>query len=387
MWTRLQTLMPSRLVMRRLLWGCGGVVLVVLAFCWGRWGAWAQAQTAPASHQVALNPLPASTSDYSRRPVAYIHNSIPITREDLGEYLIARFGPERVDFLVNRRIIEHACQSAGISISDAEVEGQLIEDLRQMNIPRLEDFVNNVLKRFNKTLYEYKEDVIRPKLALAKFCQQHVKVLPEDLQRAFEAKYGPKVECRMIVLSKEQGRHKMDIWSKVSKSEEEFNRAAREQSIPALAAKGGEMPPIHKHFGDPRIEQEAFSLKPGEVSKLIDMADGTSVILKCVKHIPADNTRRFEEERLHLQKEVYDIKLAQEIPKVFQQLRARADPKIFLKREGTPVEIERRINQMLQAGNRVPPPPPGAAQPHPQPQASNIPVPPVPQAVTAPKGQ
>ena len=44
--------------------------------------------------------------------VAYIYGSIPITREDLGEYLIARKGLDTVELLVNKRIIEHACEVA-----------------------------------------------------------------------------------------------------------------------------------------------------------------------------------------------------------------------------------------------------------------------------------
>ena len=51
---------------------------------------------------------------------------------------------------------------------------------------------------------------------------------------------------------------------------------AKAQYIPALAAKGGEIPPIHKHFGDPKVEQAAFNLKPGQLTSLLEMPDGTS---------------------------------------------------------------------------------------------------------------
>src|SRR5262249_54083795 len=37
--------------------------------------------------------------------VAYINGTIGVTREELGEYLIERYGAEKLEFLVNRRII------------------------------------------------------------------------------------------------------------------------------------------------------------------------------------------------------------------------------------------------------------------------------------------
>ncbi|MGE0529533.1 MAG: hypothetical protein AB7P49_20965, partial [Bdellovibrionales bacterium] len=208
-----------------------------------------------------VNSAPGADQDPGR-PVAYIYNGIPITRQQLGEYLINRFGAERIEFLVNSKIIELACKKHGIVIGDAEVEAELVDRLKQMNVPTLEGFVNIVLKKFNKTLYEYKEDVLRPQLALQKLCRDQVKVTPQDITDAFEAKFGPKIQCRMIVLSKEQGRERFNIWAEVSKSEKAFDDQARKCFIPQLASTGGQVPPIHKHFGDKRIEDEAFRLQP-----------------------------------------------------------------------------------------------------------------------------
>src|SRR5262245_1866589 len=67
---------------------------------------------------VATAPLgPEPSPDYSRRVVARIFNSVDISREELGEYLIARFGADRLDNLVNQRIIEHACRQKGIEVT------------------------------------------------------------------------------------------------------------------------------------------------------------------------------------------------------------------------------------------------------------------------------
>ena len=82
-----------------------------IGFWLGRGGPESAALAAPPNPPVANTPgSPAApTSDYSQRVVAYIHGTVPVTREELGEYLIARYGHDRLEMFVNRRIIEIAC--------------------------------------------------------------------------------------------------------------------------------------------------------------------------------------------------------------------------------------------------------------------------------------
>jgi hypothetical protein len=311
------------------------------AFSWGRWGTGprADAQT-PYPAQPAFNSVTATpggkASDYSTRVVATLYNgSVPVTREELGEYLIARFGAERLEFVVNRKIVEMECAAKGITVDDTEVRLQLANDLAAFgNIPE-KDFVNQILKRFNKTLYEWKEDVIRPKLMIAKLVRPTITVTDAELKQSFEARYGPKVDCRMIVL-KADDKHWADVWKRASAGGAAFLKEAKGESqfLPALAAQEGKVPPIHKHFGDPRLEQVAFSLQPGEVSGVIQLPDNTRCILMCEQHLAADAKARFEDERMKILQEVTELKLAQRIPEVVKALRDRADPQLYLTAQG-----------------------------------------------------
>src|SRR4029078_1676501 len=97
--------------------------------------------------------------------------------------------------------------------------------------------------------------------------------------------------------------------------------------VPAIASSGGQVPPIHRHFGDKKVEDVAFSLKVGDVSQLLQMPDKTWVILKCDEHLPPakDDLNQL---RQALGQEVYEHKLQAEIPKAFQELRQRAAPEI-----------------------------------------------------------
>src|SRR5205823_2082025 len=161
------------------------------------------------------------SSDYSQRVVAYVYGTMPITREDLGEYLIARQGSDKVELLVNKRIIEVACQKQGIEVTAAEVEAALEQDLQGVHVNRA-DFVAKVLKQMGKSLYEWKEDVLKPRLMLTKLCKERIGVTDDDLRKAFEAQYGPRVECRIIIWPKGEDKVALQTFEKIRASEDEF---------------------------------------------------------------------------------------------------------------------------------------------------------------------
>jgi parvulin-like peptidyl-prolyl isomerase len=352
MWRRvkaLRVLLPRRLGWRKVLTVGGVAGLVALAFCYGRYGVLPQADAKAPQESGAVLPLrhvgaqPAEPG----RPVAYVYNAIPITRQELGEYLIARVGASRLDYLINHKIIEQECRKRGITVTDAEVEAQLTKMLVGL-APNLQSFVE-LLKKQSKTLYEYKEDFVRPQIALRKLAEGRVRVEPQDVLNAFEAKYGPKVQCRMIVLPKDtQKHHREETWDKVRKDETAFDQEARKQFIPVLASSGGEIPPIHKHFADEKVEKVAFSLQPGDVSELIQMPDGNWVILRCEKLIDREASRQLDVEELALRQEVFEKKLGEEIAKMFQELRRQADPKVFLEKDVIDPQFAQRVNRALQ---------------------------------------
>jgi hypothetical protein len=307
----------------------------------------------------------------STRPVAYIFEKIPVTRGEFGEYLITRFGAERVDFMVNRKIVEMECAKHRIVVTDEEVEKRFQEDLGMFGPTRLTrtEFVNSVLKRFGKTESEWREDVIRPKLWMEKLIvlQKGVVITDDDIQKAFEAKFGPQVECRMIAFDKDTAHAKMRVWENARKGAKEFIEEARKQPIPTLAASEGKVPAIHRHFGDKILEDVAFGLKVGDVSGLIELKDGSVVILLCERHISENKLASLSNERTRLRDEMYSMRMAQRIPEVFQQLRQAANVKVVLSDNAlVPVSYTPPLPQVPQvvtpSGPKIeipPPPTPG----------------------------
>jgi parvulin-like peptidyl-prolyl isomerase len=301
-------------------------------------------------HRPSIGGAPEVKNDPSQpRPnqvVAKYNSSTPITREELGEYLIRCYGTESVEFLVNHRIIEKEARSRGISVSDKEVDAALHEELAKIGPMTQEIFTKDFLSQYGKTLYEYREDAIRYRLALAKMCEQRVQVTESELQMAYDAYHGEKVECRMILWGVDQKKFVLDQYAQLRDSEEAFANAAKHQASATLATKGGKLEPFGHHtLGDDNLEHEAFLLKPGEVSTVIGTAQGL-VVVKCDRHIEPDHVP-FEKVRAELEREVRKRKVDNEIQVAFRQLSDKAQPKLLLRDPNRPLDLKADLKKDL----------------------------------------
>jgi PPIC-type PPIASE domain len=334
-----------------------GVAGALGVLCWFRGGSApeVQAQTPTQAMQpVQLPQAPPPSSDYTNRVVAYYYGNEAITREQLGDYLIARYGAERLELMVNKMIIDRACQARHIEVTASEVEAELAENLNTMHIQRKE-FVEKVLKSYKKNLFEWKEDVIRPKLQLSKMCRDKVTCTEEDIRNAFEAYYGEKVECRIIMWPKAERQRVLNEYHKYQNSEDEFANAAKHQASSQLAAVGGKLEkPIGRNTtGDQEFEKAAFRLQPGEVSEVLDTPEGV-VLIKCDKRIPADTTVNPQAARPTLIKEIIERKVALEIPRVFAQLKEQAKPNLILQDPHRPENLAEQVKAMLPGSETSP---------------------------------
>jgi len=305
-----------------------------------------QPMARPAAPDAPLGPEP--SPDYSRRVVARLFNNVDITREELGEYMIARMGAEKLELLVNKKIVELSCKQRGVEVSVAEVEEALDQDCSDLGVDR-KTFFEQVLRQYKKSLYEWKEDVIRPRLLLTKLCRDRVQVTEEDIHQAFESHYGEKVDVRILMYPKDQQKVLYQLYDQIRSSDEAFDRAARQQPNPQLAMNGGAVKPICRFSGnDPKVEKVAYSLRPGEVSEVFEVPEGL-VIMKCVGHIAPDRTKIYENEREKLQREVLDRKTQVEVGKIFKELKEQAKPVQYLKPYETTADLARTTEELLNA--------------------------------------
>jgi RNA polymerase sigma factor (sigma-70 family) len=262
-------------------------------------------------------------------PVAVIFDDVPITREELGDYLLRRVTREQLDGYIRHRILEHACRERGITVTGSEVDAAFEAERKRFADPAA---FEAMLRERGKSPPEWKADVIRPRLLLRKLCRDRVRVTERDLRNAFEAAYGEKVECRMILWPPDQ-RDQAVRTAKAFASGDgaRFDLTAANQPNERLARADGRIPPIGRHAtGEEALERAAFRLQPGQISPLVETAEGYAV-LKCLRRIPPDETKEYEGVREQLERQVRERLTEKEIKKVFQELKEQAHPRVLWK--------------------------------------------------------
>lgn len=294
-------------------------------------------------------------SEPDRRVTALIYGNVPVTREELGEFLIARGGHEKLELLVNKKIIEVEATRRGVTVTPTEITATLEEDVRGLGISRA-DFVKHVLPRYGKSLFEWTEDVIRPRLLLTKMCQGRVVVADEDVLKLYENRYGERRQPRLIIWNKNDLKTAQKQWDEARKSDADFRRIAKMQADPNLAAAEGLAKPVGKHpeTEDDTVVKTLYSLKRDEISGIIEVPSG----LMCIKfagEVPPEANVKFDEAtKAALRKELFAQKLEREIPKQFHELKMAAKPQLYLKGPPSAAEFREGVEQIINQAGGVP---------------------------------
>jgi parvulin-like peptidyl-prolyl isomerase len=320
-----QTTRPGRKRWRWIALGTLGVAGAIGGWYAVRHNNTADAQTQLAAAAKAAQAGAASASDYDRRVVAYVNDNDPVSREDLGNFLIARRGPEKLDALINKRIIETAAKERGVDATGAEIETALAESITSLNVNR-ERFVKEVLRTYRKSLFEWKEDVLRTKILLSKMVRDRIIVSEEEMKLAFEALYGEKVDCRIIIYPLSDREKAENEYARLRDSEDAFSVAAKSQATGPLASVSGHVKPIGRNtLSNKTIEEAIFKLKPGELTQLItDPQSKTITLVRCDGRIPADTTKHYEAVRADLLRDITERKVQAEAAKLAQDLHVKA---------------------------------------------------------------
>jgi len=261
--------------------------------------------------------------------VAALINGRPIPLDQLAEHCAQRHGEEVLDGLIHRTLIEQACRQRDITIAEKDMDLEIAVaaaaavELKEDGSPDVETWLKLVTEQQGVSVEVYRRDAVWPSVALKKLVAGTIQITQEDLQKAFEASYGPRVRCRAIVLDNLRRANTVFDMARKEPTAEKFGDLAEQYSIePQSQALRGEVPPIQKHGGQPLLEREAFALKPGELSSVIQV-DDHYVILFCEGHTePADVT--FEEVRDELRRTIFEKKQRLAMADYFERLKDSA---------------------------------------------------------------
>ncbi len=272
----------------RVYYGVGAALLIGVCICvrqvWQPQAAVAQAperQQAAAARQAPAAPADTRAPAASAPQVAASVNGEQITRQQLASECLLRYGNDVLESIINKHLIWQACQAQNIEVTDKDVEEEISRMAAKFGLSPGR-WLTLLQQERDISPAQYRREIIWPTLALRALAAKEIVVTPEELQKAMEAEYGPRVKARAITVSSRQKAE--ELRAKAIANPDAFGNLAKEFSEDSSASVHGLIPPIRKHLGDENIEKIAFSLREGEISPVIQVAN-QYVILQCEKQL------------------------------------------------------------------------------------------------------
>lgn len=255
-----------------------------------------------------------------------------ITYDELAAECINRVGTEILNDLISRKIIQQACDSQGIEISEAEVSKEIDRQAKDLGFAT-DQYLQMLEAERKMPSQKYRRDVIWPMLALRKLAGEDVKVTKEELKKAFISNFGPRVKARAIVLG--NPRRAREIWEQAQKDPEEFERLARQFSEdPTSRSMDGQIPPIRRYGGSEELEKVAFKLKEGEISPVVQVGLKQHIILKCEGRTEP-TVKELSEVEDSLTQELRAEKIQLAVAEVYKKIKAESRVDNYLTNEST----------------------------------------------------
>ena len=256
-------------------------------------------------------------------------NGEKITFQQLASACVKRHGEEVLQVEISHLLLRQALQSTGQTITNAELQKEvehaaILSAVTDKNGKAdMKQWMKMATEERGVTQELYIQDSVWPSAALKKLSAGQVKITQEDIQKAYEANYGERVRVRAIVMSNQ--RRAQQVWDMARRNPtvEHFATLAAEYSIePASSSLRGEVPPIRRFGGSPQLENVAFTLKPNQVSGIIQIGE-QSIILFCEGRTKPVSIKLTEVQDI-LHKDIFEKKLRNVMGAKFESLQARA---------------------------------------------------------------
>lgn len=211
------------------------------------------------------------------RPVALV-NGAEISADELSNECLARHGVAVLEALVNRKIIEQACQAAGITITRQHVDAEIDTLAKRFSVPR-DKWLELIEKERGIAAKQYSEDILWPMLALRALARGTNEPTEAEIREAFEKQYGPAVKARIIATRTRNEAERLR--AQAVAAPDEFGSLARQHSVDVgSASANGWVQPIRLHSGEPAFDRAAFALEPGNISDVVQVGD-QFILIKC----------------------------------------------------------------------------------------------------------
>ena len=287
--------------------------------------------------------------------VAALVNGKKVLINQVAEQCITRFGKGMLDTEINRTILLQALKKAGRAVEENDLNSEISRAAKANGFLKKDQSIDSAAwLRFatqgkpEREMF-YIEDEVWPTVALKKIVSGAVEVTPADLKKSFEANFGPRVEVLWIEAN--DHRKALKIWNMASANatRQYFGELAHQYSVdPASMSNYGVVPPIQRHGGRPDLEKEAFSLEPGEISKVIQQGESW-ITMFCIGRTDPVVTD-LDAVKQDLSEDILEKKMRIAMGRAFSRLRDNAQIDNFLKGTSQPgrayIEANRRSTSL-----------------------------------------
>ena len=219
--------------------------------------------------------------------VAALINGQQITVQQVAAECIKRHGLEVLDGEINRKLLEQELEKSGVQIHQSDLDAEVARAAETYGYitadgkPDVQKWIAQVTSEQGATTDLYMRDAVWPSVALKKLVAGKVQISEEDIRKAFESNFGQRVEVLAIVLSDQKSAQEAWNMARANPTEEFFSQLAEQYSVePVSKSNMGKVPPIRRYGGQPTVEDEAFRLKPGELSGIVATGE-RYIIMRC----------------------------------------------------------------------------------------------------------
>ncbi|MEM7477470.1 MAG: peptidylprolyl isomerase [Planctomycetota bacterium] len=294
------------------------------------------------------NTAPANPLEKFPKVVAVVDGQT-ISRDQLSNECLKRYGTVVLDNLLNKQLILQACKAKGITITQADVNKEVERVANKVGLD-MQRFLTAIEEERDITPEQYASEIVWPMLALRALASDQIQVTKAEVEQIIQGEYGPKVQVRMIAVSQKE---KADqIYKAAMAAPDTFRRLAKEYSEDAAsAAVDGLLPPVRRNKAKDPLERVAFQLQPAEISPVFQIGD-MHLIVQCVRHLaatpPSPDMMPMIQERITEQ--LRDQRLGSAADGIFVELQKNAEVVTVL---GNP-EYEQKYKGVAAYINRQP---------------------------------
>lgn len=293
--------------------------------------------------------------------VAAIVGRRQITLRDLAEECIVRHGVGVLEGEINRILLQLEIERRGIQVTEEHLQAEIARAADSLGMlddrgePDVEAWLKYITEEDGVTVDLYVRDAVWPSVALKLLVESQIEVSEEDLEKAFEANFGERVEARAIVLPDQRTAQKVWQLAKANPTTQFFGELAHQYSTePSSQANYGKVPPIGRYSGRKKLEDEAFLLQPGELSGLIEVGEHWIILLCLGRTEPIVTDRADPKIRQQLFDDIHEKKLRVAMSEKFNEIKSAASIDNFLLGTTQSPQAVRAAQVPETGGGRVP---------------------------------